>query len=79
MDQTVIIMSSQRLEEREAKQGQEVESGLTLRLLFVPLLDPALPGFNPIQVVHFGGGGTRRGTAVRQTGPPSTLDRQNKK
>lgn len=64
MDKTVVIVSSQRVGEREAKQGQEVESRLTLRLLFVPLLDPALPGFNPIQVVHFGGGRTRRGVAV---------------
>lgn len=47
---------------------------LTLRLLLVPSLDPALPGFNPVQVVHLGSRCTRRDAASRQTTrPPSTL------
>lgn len=49
--------------------------GLTLCRALVSSLDPALPGLDPIQVVHFGGVGNRRGTTVRCGYSPATLDR----
>lgn len=59
--------------------GQDRGVRLTLRLLLVSLLDPALPGVNPVQVVHLGGHWTRRGAAVGHTGPPATLDGHKEK
>lgn len=57
------------------KINQEQGKKLTFLWLLVALLDPASPGFNPIQVVQFGGGRKCHGCATLQrTSPPPTLD-----
>lgn len=58
-----------------SRKVEEVELRLTLCRALVPSLDPALPGFDPIEVVHFGGIGNRCGTTVRCGYSPATLDR----
>lgn len=52
----------------------EHQRNLTLFQVIASLLNPALPGFNPIQVVHFRGSCSYHHASVRWSHSPSPLD-----